>query len=124
MDSIRNASISLAEAKSMKLEGWTEQQKTFNEQLKEKMLKKAETDPIETLILTAMNDANKYMYNFKHSYNYRPDTGLEAAVMQNRQTTDKYIVVKALALLGLLSDYNGLPNETRTKLIIFLREFN
>ena len=116
---IRKASLALAEAKAMKLEGWTEQQKIFNQQLKERMLYRANTDSIELLIEKSMEDADKYLDSFNKNYNYAPDTGLEAAVMQNRRAIDKLIVEKAIDFLRLSTD-TELTTETRSKLSTFL----
>lgn len=119
MEDIRKAAIALAEAKAMKLEGWTEQQKIFNEQLKERMINKAKTDSIEVLIERSMEDADKYLDSFNNNYNYAPDTGLEAAVMQNRRAIDKSIVEKAIDFLRLSTD-TELSIEMRSKLSTFL----
>jgi hypothetical protein len=99
MTPFRVAALAFAEAKAMAFEGWTDKMKLENNRASLGLAKKAKTDSEDAILAEALASKVAAMTRLETGFNYSPDTGFEAAVMDNRKAIQKKIIEKANALI-------------------------
>lgn len=101
MSPFRVAALALAEAKAMAFEAWTDEMKVDNNRASLDLAKKAKTDSEDTIRADALTSRDAAQNYYDNGFNYSPDTGLQAAVMDNRKAIQLNIVKKANTVIAM-----------------------
>lgn len=101
MSPFRVAALALADARGMTFEGWTAQMKLAQNRDRLDLAKKAKTDPQEVILADALASKVAAQTRLETGFNYSPDTGLEAAVMDNRKAVLRAIIKAANEVIAL-----------------------